>query len=133
MSKATELRDDELVKLYIALRDRRAKRAADFKLEDTPDELKMDKIEALLLGRMQASGAESVRTKFGTAYRTTKSYASVADWDAFRRFVQENDAWELLTRGANKTAVEQYKAANEDLPPGVNMRTEVVVNFNRPK
>jgi hypothetical protein len=131
MTTATELRDDELVKIYIGLRDRRAKRKAAYEQDDAPDATKMDKIEGILLHRMQESGQESVRTAAGTAYKTTKSYCSVADWDAILRFVQEHGAWEMLTRGVNKSAVEQYKAVTEDLPPGVNMRTEVVVNFRR--
>lgn len=129
--KITELRDDELVKLYIGLRDRRAKRKAEYELDDAPDQTKMDKIEGILLHRMQESGQESVRTAAGTAYKTTKVYSSVADWDSLLGFIKDHDAWEMLTRGVNKTAVEQYRAANDDLPPGVNMRTEVVVNFRR--
>jgi len=131
MCKVTDLRDDELVKVYIALRDRRAKRKAAFEEEDAPDNDKMEKIEGILLRRMQESGQESVRTAAGTAYKTTKHYTSVADWDAFLDFVKRNDAWEMLTRGVNKTAVEQFKAANEDIPPGVSLRSEVVVNFRR--
>lgn len=131
MAKITELRDDELVKLYIGLRDRRAKRKAEYELDDAPDEAKMEKIEGILLHRMQESGQESVRTAAGTAYKTTKVYTSVADWDSLIAFIKQHDAWEMLTRGVNKTAVEQYKAANDDLPPGVNLRTEVVVNFRR--
>ena len=131
MSKVNELRDDELVKLYIALRDRRTKRKAAYEAEDKPDSKKMETIEGLLLQRLTASGAESVRTACGTAYKTTKSYASVADWDAFLTFVKQHGAWEMLTRGANKTAVEQYRAASDDVPPGVNLHTEVVVNFRR--
>jgi len=129
--KISEMRDDDLVKLYIALRDRRAMRKAEYEAEDAPDIQKMDKIEGLLLHRLDKSGVESMRTAYGTAYRSTKSYTSVADWDVFVNYVRENEAWELLTHGANKTAVEQYRATNEDLPPGINMRTEVVVNFRR--
>lgn len=131
MSKIAELRDDELVKLYIGLRDRRTKRKAAYEEDDAPDEAKMEKIEGILLHRMLESGQESVRTAAGTAYKTTKVYSSVADWDALIEFVKRNEAWEMLTRGVNKTAVEQFKAANDDLPPGVNLRTEVVVNFRR--
>lgn len=131
MSKVTEMRDDELVKLYIGLRDRRAKRKAAFEEEDAPDKMRMDKIEGLFLHRLNESGQLSVKTSAGTAYKTTKSYASVADWDTLIEFVKQHDAWEMLTRGVTKSAVEQYRAANEELPPGVNMRTEVVVNFQR--
>jgi hypothetical protein len=131
MATVVELRDDELVKLYIGLRDRRAKRKAAYETEDAPDAKKMDKIEGILLKRMQDSGQESVRTSNGTAYKSIKRFTSVGDWESLLTYVRNNDAWELLTRGVSKSAVEQYRAVNEDVPPGVNMRTEVTVNFLR--
>ena len=57
--------------------------------------------------------------------------ASVADWDAVLDHIRENDAWEMLERRVNKTAVEQFKAVNDDLPPGVNWSETQVVNFRR--
>jgi hypothetical protein len=55
----------------------------------------------------------------------------VADWDAFLDHVRENEAWEMLERRVNKTAVEQFKSVEGDLPPGVNWAETQVVNFRR--
>lgn len=129
--KVNELRDDELVRLYIGIRDRRAMRKAGYSNEDADDKARQDKIEGVMLQRFQAAGVESVRTAFGTAYKSTRSSARVADKDAFMGYVRGNDAWELLETRASKEAVEQYVAENEELPPGINWREEVTVNFNR--
>ena len=131
MANITTLRDDDLVKVYIALRDRRALRKAAFEAEDSVDDHKMDKIEGIMLRRLSESGHESVRTAFGTAYKVTKTRASVADWDSLIKFIIANDAWELLTRAVSKTAVEQHRQVSGEIPPGVNISAEVVVNFLR--
>lgn len=122
---------DELVQQYIALRDLKSKKKADFDAEVAKIDAVMDQAEAALLKMMQESGLESVKTPHGTAYSTSRTSATLADRDAFRQFVLDHDAWELTDLRCNKTAVAQFKAANEDLPPGVTWREEKVVNIRR--
>ena len=75
---------------------------------------------------------DSVKTEFGTAYATVRTTASIADRDAFMDFVKANEEWALLEVRVSKTAVEQFRSANDDeLPPGVNVREERVVNIRR--
>jgi len=128
----TDLDDVTLLKVFIALRDRRAARKADFQADDLDDRTKQDKIEVEFLRRFNERGIDNVSARdVGTAYKSTRSSATVADWDNFLGHVQENDAWELLERRVNKTAVEQFKAVNSDLPPGVNWSETQVINFRR--
>ena len=122
---------NELAEKYIALRDRKAQLKAEFEGKVAELQAVMDKIEAVLLKTFDDAGIESVKTAAGTAYRSIRTQASVADWDAFLGFVKQNDAWEMLERRCSKSAVEQFKAANEDLPPGLNWREERVVNIRR--
>lgn len=122
---------DQLVEQYIALRDMKAQKKAAYELEVGKIVAVMDKVEARLLQLFTQIGADSVKTSAGTAYVSTRSSATVADWDTFLTHVQSNGAWELLERRCSKTAIEQYKAANEDLPPGVNWSEERVVNIRR--
>jgi len=132
MAKLNELGDSALLKLYIGLRDRRAERKAAFMADDEGDKTKQDKIEAEVLRRFQERGIDNMSARgIGTAYRSTRASATVADWDSFLKHVQQEEAWELLERRVNKTAVEQFKAANDDLPPGVNWSETQVVNFRR--
>lgn len=132
MTKINELGDAALLKFFIALRDRRAKRKAAYQDEDEGDRTKQDKIEAEVLRRFNERGIDNVSARgVGTAYKSTRSSATIGDWDAFLDHVQTNEAWELLERRANKSAVEQFKDANEDLPPGVNWSETQTVNFRR--
>lgn len=122
---------EELVQQYIRLRDIKAQKKAAYELEVGKVTAVMGKVEARLLELFEQMGVDSMKTSFGTAYRSTRSSATIADWDTFFAHVQRHGAWELLERRVSKTAVEQYKAANEDIPPGVNWSEERVVNIRR--
>lgn len=123
---------NELVGKYVQLRDQKAKIKAEYDAKVAAVDNVLDKIEAVLLKTFEDTGMESVKTEFGTAYRSVRTSASVADWDAFFTHVREHGAWEMLERRCNKTAVEQHKAVNDgQLPPGLNWREERVVNVRR--
>lgn len=129
--KISELPNDELVHVFITLREHRAKLKAAYDNADAETKAKQEKIQGLMLTRFNESGMESMRTKYGTAYKQTKSFATVGDKDTFFNYVKEHDAYELLEARCSKTAVDQYKVANNDVPPGVNYREEIVVNIRR--
>ena len=78
---------DEVIRIYVELRDQ--KKAAEAELEERlkPLNAKMEKIEAWLLGTMQAQGISSCKTVNGTAYSSIKTSVTMADPDTFRRFV----------------------------------------------
>ena len=122
---------DELVKRYILLRDKKLAIKKEYDEKVAKLEQVMDKVEAVLLKHFEETGAESVKTDSGTAYKSHRTSATVADWDAFLAHVQRHEAWELLEHRAAKKAVEEFKAANDDLPPGINWSSEVVVNIRR--
>lgn len=121
----------DLVAKYIELRDKKyeLKHQYDFKAAQLDEVL--GKIESKLLQVFDSAGMDSVKTEFGTAYASTRSTASVADKEAFMNFIKENEEWSLMEVRAAKLAIEQYKTANGDLPPGVNYREERVVNIRR--
>lgn len=121
----------ELVSTYIAIRDRRAVRKAAFTAEDAKDKALAEKIEAVFLKLFTDQGTDSVKTSAGTAYRTTRTSATVADKTVFLEYIMANAAFELLDVRANKTAVNDFKEVNDTLPPGVNWSAEHTVNVRR--
>lgn len=122
---------DELVEKYIQLRDKKSEMTAAFKAKTANLDAVLDKIEAVLLQMFEDNGLTSVRTTSGTAYKSTRTSATVADWDQTLDYVRKNELWNLLERRVSKQAVEQFKEEHEDLPPGVNYREEVTVNVRR--
>jgi hypothetical protein len=132
--KLREANDAVLVKAYISIRDQRAQRKAAYEADDAADKDKQAKIEQEFMRRFHERGIDNVSAHgIGTAYRTTRSSCSVADRTTYFDWVAEDfhERSMFLEARANKTAVEQYKAANEDIPPGLNWREEIVVNFRR--
>lgn len=122
----------DAVSIYIQLRDKKAQMKAEFDAQVAPLQEKMDKLEAKLLEVFNNTGMDSVKTEFGTAYATVRTTASVADRESFMDYVKANEEWALLEVRVSKTAVEQYRSANDnELPPGVNVREERVVNVRR--
>jgi phage host-nuclease inhibitor protein Gam len=122
----------EAVSLYIQLRDKKAEMKAEFDATIAPLNEKMDKLEAKLLDVFNKTGMDSVKTENGTAYTAVRTTASIADREAFMDFVKANEEWSLLEVRASKTAIEQFRDSNNDeLPPGVNIRSERVVNIRR--
>jgi hypothetical protein len=122
---------NELVGHYVRLRDKKAEHKAEYDAKVKKIDEALEKIEQKLLALFNESGMESVRTEAGTAYKSLQTSANVADRDAFFQFVKDNDAFELLEARVSKKAVEEFKAANEELPPGVNWNARFTVNIRR--
>jgi hypothetical protein len=104
---------------------------AEFDASIAPLNEKMEKLEAKLLDIFNKTGMDSVKTEFGTAYTTTRVTASVADREVFMNYVKDHEEWSLLEVRAAKTAVEQFRSIHDDIPPGISMREERVVNVRR--
>lgn len=122
----------KLVDGYIQLRDKKAALKAKHEAELAPINAMMDKIETHLLAQMQEQGVTSYKTELGTAYTSTTTKANVADWDSVKQFsLTLEDPFMLVERRVSKTAVDEYVAVHNDLPPGVNYSTAVAVNIRR--
>lgn len=88
-------------------------------------------LTAWLTEKLETVGAESVRTKAGTVYTTTRYSASLADPQVFMDFVKTHDKFELLDRKANATAVREHVETTGALPPGVNLNAIRTVGVRR--
>lgn len=124
---------DELIEKYIKLRDKKSQLKKAYEEEAGKLDTVMDKMEAVILKTFDATGQDSAKTTSGTAYKSTRSSATVADRDAFIGWVLDDPTERaiFLENRVSKTAVEHYKAETEDLPPGVNWRSEVTIGVRR--
>ena len=93
----------------------------------------MDVLEAGLLQSMNETGAESIKTEHGTAYKSKVMSAKVADRESLMAFVREKQAFHLLTAAVSKEAVRDYMEANDGYPPpGVDVSFITNINLRRP-
>lgn len=116
---------------YVRLRDLIKEKDDAHKKALAPYRETLEKLNNMLLNELNQIGGDSVNTKSGTVYRTTKKSASIEDGDAFMRHVIGSEAWELIDRKANVKAVEDFVEANGDLPPGIKWSTHQVVGVRR--
>ncbi len=127
-----ELTVDQVIATYLQLRKNKTELEEETKTRVHAIKQKMATIEAWIQAKSDETGVKSFKTNEGTAFMTTSDSASVADWDAVLEFVRENEAWEMLTRGVNKTAVRGHIDETQTIPPGVNFGTKISVNVRSP-
>ena len=76
--KVSDVDDASLLKLFIGLRDRRAKRKAAYEADDAGDKDKQYAIEIEFLRRFDERGIDNVSSReYGTAYRSTRSSSEI--------------------------------------------------------
>jgi len=122
---------DSIIERYVKLRDKKAQMKAAFDASTADINTAMTRCEQVILQDLNDRGAESTSTKFGTAYKSVTTSVTAADGEMFMQFCIANDRMDMLEKRPNKTAVEEYKAANDDLPPGINYRQAVSLNVRR--
>jgi hypothetical protein len=123
---------DKLTKAYIRIRDAKAKLKAEYDAEELKLNEQMDTIKRALLDHCKEHGVESVRTKHGLFYRTTKTRLWTGDWQAMHRFIMDHGLPEFLEKRLNQTAVKAYLEENpENPPPALNIDTEYAISVRK--
>ena len=110
---------------YIAIRDKK-------KEENAKWDKAMADLEAyagILLGENQ-----SVKTESGTVFWKENVSVKVTDREAWFDWVNENQAWDMLTTHVSKEAYQTWVDDHNrtELPPGTDMRTYKDIQFRRP-
>ena len=124
---------EEAVRRYLELRDLKAQLKLNHDEQFRPLDEEMNRIEATFLKHFDEIGIDSMKTKAGTVYTSTRVSVSVADKDALLNYAREHDEWPLIEVRASKQAVEQYVEEHQEPPPGVNIREDRTVNIRRGK
>jgi len=122
---------DILCQQYVVLRDK-LREADDAHKEKTKAAREhLEKLNNKLLERLNEVGGDSVKTQSGTVYRSTKRSASIADGDAFRRFVIGGKHFDLVDWRANANAIDDFIKENDTPPPGINFSQHFIVGVRR--
>jgi hypothetical protein len=119
---------DQLMRIYAKMRDKLEQlEASTSKLEK---EMKL--VKAALLDHCKANGVESIKTQYGSAFRTVRTTYSTADWENFHKFVLEHHAPYLLEKRLHQGAMKEFLADNPELvPPGLNSSSEYTMTIKR--
>ena len=108
---------DRLAKVYVKIREKRRELAK----QDRELEEQLEAVARQLLEICKEQGAATIRTSHGTISRRTTKRFWPTDWDAFYKFVKDQDAMSLLYQRINTANMEQFLEENPELhPPGLN-------------
>lgn len=122
---------ERFIEAYVTIRDKIADAKKAFEETIKGDVELQNMLTSWLTNRLEAVGAESVKTKAGTVYTTTRYSASLADPKAFMDFIIANNKFDLLDRKANSTAVRDFVEETGSLPPGANLSAIRTVGVRR--
>jgi hypothetical protein len=107
---------DKLAAVYVKIREARRELAK----KDTELKEQLDAVSEKLLEICKEQGATTIRTEHGTVSRRTNKNYWTSDWDAFFKFMKENDAFSLVQHRINNTSMAQFLEENPNLfPPGL--------------
>lgn len=122
----------KMVKAFVKLRDARTALKREFEDKDNALKSKQELLESQLLKFLNENEMESVKTPHGTFYRQEELTPTGADWDAFYKWIAQNDAFDALERRIKKTFIKEYMETHSGgIPPGVSVYREYVVRVRR--
>lgn len=125
---------EKLVKAYVKMRDYRAQLKAQYEEQDNTVKEQMELVEAQLLDMCKTTGADSLRTKYGTASRTVQTRYWTSDWEAMHKFIMEHNAPDLLERRISQRQMQEFIKENPDaMPVGLNVDNRYTVSVRRSK
>jgi hypothetical protein len=125
---------DELVKVYLTIRNQRDRVEAEMKsqMRELEDELNL--LEQTFMSTCNESNANSIRTSYGTVIRKLNERYTVNDGDSFRKFILSNGAVDLFEARIHQGNFKEFLKENQadGLPPGVNVMREFTIVVRKP-
>lgn len=142
---ATELPSiplDKMAGVYIKIRARIAELTKEY--DTAVEELKaqQDEIAGVMKDALRSMNVRSVKTVAGTVILTEKTRYFPSDWNEFKQFVKENDAFDLLEKRIAQGNMAKYLAEVAEAkekggillpyPSGMQSETEQTVSVRKP-
>ena len=130
--EASQLSSDKLVKVYLKMRDARAKLSKEFDEADGVIKTQMKLVEVELLKVCNTVGASSIRTEFGTIMRGVDTRYWTSDWGAMYEFIRETGQVDLLERRVAQGNMKEFLSSNPDkMPKGMNIESSYKITIRR--
>lgn len=123
---------DRAIKVFIKIRDKRSELKKQFEEQDDLLKEQQSAIEASLLEVCKSTGATSLATDAGTAFRKIDTKYWTSDWERMYKFIEENNALHLLERRIAQNSMKEFLEANPDkLPEGLNVDSRYTITVRR--
>jgi hypothetical protein len=117
---------DQLVRVFIRIRDARAKLSKEYETADQTLKDDLKQVEVELLRRAQQQGVEGFKTAEGTTYISEEVHVSIADPDSFMEFLEKaDDPFMFYEQRPSLKRIKEFQAGNDGaIPPGIKMFRE---------
>jgi ATP-dependent Lon protease len=123
---------EQLVKVYIKMRDARQKLQQEFDEADSKMKIQQEAIQQALLELCKETGTDGLKTAAGTVSRTVKTRYWTSDWNSMKNFIKEHDAFELLEQRVHQTNMKSFLEENPNLmPQGMNIDSKYAITVRR--
>ena len=132
-NEAATIPMDKLARVYRKMQIKIQQLTAVYETEVEGLKAQQEVVKTALKDQMLALGVKSVNTTEGTVILSTKTRYSTQDWDAFKEFMKENDALDLLEKRIAQTNMANFLQENPTLvPPGLNSNSEYAISVRKP-
>ena len=125
---------EQLVSVFIKIRDARDEARRAWEQQEADFNEQLDIIDQQLLEICKETGADSIKTKYGTAIRSVKSRYWTNDWESFYDFIYKQNEFGLLEKRIHQTHMKQFLEENPELlPAGLNVDSQYTITVRRSK
>ena len=118
------------VQQYIKLREHKAKAKKAFDESMKRINEAIEKLDGEILGGLQDTGGNSLKTENGTAYINTQATATVKDRKAFEEWAGATGNMAAMDIRANKKVIREILDNGEEVP-GVKFTERVTIGVRR--
>lgn len=122
-AELNEMRVDELLAMTIRLRNQLSTDRKGWKLREAKVKAQITTIGSVMLNRCTQLGVDSFRTEAGSGYRSQTERFKVAPdgWSDLTNYILESGNFHLLQKRVSSDAVREIRAAEGQVPPGVEV------------
>lgn len=95
---------------------------------ETFEAMKKERLEVIQMKLREIAdsvGTDSLKCKFGTAFKQTKEYFRVGDWDQIVEYIKQTGNFHMLEKRIGKLATKEIYDTTGKLPPGVEYSAEI--------
>jgi hypothetical protein len=123
---------DKLAKVYRKMQAKIQELTQSYENEVETIKSQQELVKNALKDQMLALGVKSVKTEQGTVTLSQKVRYNASDWDAFKEFIKEQDALDLLEKRIAQTNMAKFLEENPNLlPPGLNSHSEYAISVRK--
>lgn len=124
---------DRLAKVYIKIRNKKSELTRLYEQEVLALDEQVAQIASAMKEQLRATNTLSAKTAFGTVSLVTKTKYIAQDRDAFKAFVLEHAAIDLLEMRVAQVNMGKFLADNPGVvPTGLNVMSEVTISVRKP-